>query len=337
MSWAKELTLKDKVLRGLVPMAVADAGASSNCGAASLLSNCGGFEIKKDPFIKTGVESTKVFRDAGGRLNPATEIKITPIDLRPSANEVHMVPGFKDNLFSTSKFVDAGYMWIFDQDEVGVYDKTNTKITTSWAAVMKGWHITSKNVWRFPLQQENGVSLESPRSPQELLRAHPPPLPDSVNNVYDLKTKPGLVRYYHAAAGFPTKPTWVAAIKNGHYKTWPGLNQKDVTKYFPESTEMWRGHGRKVKSGQRSTRQPVKEEEDVPELPTSEGEQAMYLQTYNIQHDFDKKLYTDQTGRFPYTSFKGNQYVMVAYDAHDSNAIFAEPMRNRTAGAMLEA
>ena len=140
-----------------------------------------------------------------------------------------------------------------------------------------------------------------------MLRTQPPPLPDSVSNVYELKTKPELVRYYHAAAGFPTKPTWIAAIKNGHYKSWPGLNQKDVAKYFPESTEMWRGHGRKVKSGQRSTRQLVKEEEDMPDLPTSEGEQAMYLQTYNIQHDFDKKLYTDQTGRFPCTSFKGNQ------------------------------
>ena len=62
----------------------------------------------------------------------------------------------------------------------------------------------------------------------------------------------------------------------------------------------------------------------------------MFLQTYNLQQDFDKKLYTNQTGRFPHTSFKGNQYVMVAYDAHGSNAIFAEPMRNRTAGAMLE-
>ena len=100
---------------------------------------------------------------------------------------------------------------------------------------------------------------------------------------------------------------------------------------------MWRGHGRKIKSGQQSTRQSMKEEEAAPDLPTSEGEQAMFLQTYNLQHDFDKKLHTDQTGRFLCMSFKGNQCVMVAYDAHVSNAIFAEPMRNHSAGAMLEA
>ena len=66
-----------------------------------------------------------------------------------------------------------------------------------------------------------------------MLRTQPPPLLYSVSNVYELKTKPELVRYYHAAAGFSTKPTRIAAIKNGHYKSWPGLNQKDVAKFFP--------------------------------------------------------------------------------------------------------
>ena len=32
-----------------------------------------------------------------------------------------------------------------------------------------------------------------------------------------------------------------------------------------------------IKSGQQSTQQPVKEEEAAPDLPTSEGERAMFL------------------------------------------------------------
>ena len=65
-------------------------------------------------------------------------------------------------------------------------------------------------------QQADGAPSESPDLPQELLRSQPPPNPDSVSNVYELKTKVELVRYYHAAAGSPTKPTWIAAtaIKN---------------------------------------------------------------------------------------------------------------------------
>ena len=62
-----------------------------------------------------------------------------PMDVRPPANLVHMVPGFRDNLPSTGKFVDA--VWIFGQDEVCVYEMKNTKITTSRAAIMKGWRV----------------------------------------------------------------------------------------------------------------------------------------------------------------------------------------------------
>ena len=92
-SWKDEAELKDMVLRRLVPTAVADAGASSNCGAAPLVSTCGNYEIKTDPFISTGTTSMKVFRDAGGRLNPASHLKLLPMDVRSQANEVHMVPG----------------------------------------------------------------------------------------------------------------------------------------------------------------------------------------------------------------------------------------------------
>ena len=49
-----------------------------------------------------------------------------------------MVPGFKENLLSTNKFVDPGYTRLFDQDEVRIYDMSNTEITTSRAAVLKG-------------------------------------------------------------------------------------------------------------------------------------------------------------------------------------------------------
>ena len=50
-----------------------------------------------------------------------------------------------------------------------------------------------------------------------------------------------------------------------------------AAKYFPESKEVWRGHGRKIKSGLQSTKQPVLEKEADP--LTSEGERALLLQT----------------------------------------------------------
>ena len=44
-SW-KDDELRDRVLQRTIPTAMADAGASSNCGAAPLVSACGDYEIR---------------------------------------------------------------------------------------------------------------------------------------------------------------------------------------------------------------------------------------------------------------------------------------------------
>jgi hypothetical protein len=48
------------------------------------------------------------------------------------------------------------------------------------------------------------------------------------------------------------------------------------------------------------------------------------------------QIYTDQTGRFPVVSSKGNKYIMILYD-YDSNAILAQPIKDRTPPELLRA
>jgi hypothetical protein len=48
------------------------------------------------------------------------------------------------------------------------------------------------------------------------------------------------------------------------------------------------------------------------------------------------RIYTDQTGRFPVVSRKGNTYIMILYD-YDRNAIMAQPIKDRTAPELLRA
>jgi hypothetical protein len=48
------------------------------------------------------------------------------------------------------------------------------------------------------------------------------------------------------------------------------------------------------------------------------------------------QIYTDQTGRFPVVSSKGNTYIMILYD-YDINAILAQPIKYRTAPELLKA
>jgi hypothetical protein len=48
------------------------------------------------------------------------------------------------------------------------------------------------------------------------------------------------------------------------------------------------------------------------------------------------QIYTDQTGRFTVVSSKVNKYIMILYD-YDSNAILAQPIKDRTAPELLRA
>ena len=100
----------------------------------------------------------------------------------------------------------------------------------------------------------NTVVINCP--PTKFLPKRPPPA-EAIFNVYKLKTQPELVRYHHASAGFPTKPTWLATIKNKQYASWPGLTAKGVQCHFPDSEETHKGHGRKTPSGLRSTKPKV--------------------------------------------------------------------------------
>jgi len=67
------------------------------------------------------------------------------------------------------------------------------------------------------------------------------------------------------------------------------------------------------------------------------NERTVYYEIHDYE-EFTKqsKVWTDQTGRFPQKSSRGNQYVMVLAES-DSDTILAEPMKNRTAGEMIRA
>ena len=62
----------------------------------------------------------------------------------------------------------------------------------------------------------------------------------------------------------------------------------------------------------------------------------MHELTYAIVADKDVTVYIDLTGRFPYRSSRGNEYVLVGYH-YDANCILAEPLKNREARTVTNA
>jgi hypothetical protein len=181
--------------------------------------------------------------------------------------------------------------------------------------------------------------------PSRLLQQHPPSY-ETVNSVYELRSQEEIIRFYHAAAGYPTKATWIKAVNRGYFASWPGLTAELIRKHFPESEETQKGHMRATRSGVRSTKKKlavekkeveVKIEEEAEESanPTPQSKQRdIFVRILDTQDDLHSKIFTDQTGPFPRKSSRGNQYIMVLVEL-DSNYIMIEPMTNRTAGEMV--
>ena len=113
-----------------------------------------------------------------------------------------------------------GYIPIFQEDKMSIYNGRNMTIIVSRAAVLEGWYAPHEKFWRIPLVKNvtniKHQTATANKSPTQPLQEGPPSPIDKVLSAYKPETKPELIRYFHAAAGFPTKPTWPRAIKNSY-------------------------------------------------------------------------------------------------------------------------
>ena len=323
--------------------AIIDSAASSSCCPTRA-------KIKS-----TGRRSTKAFAVPTGQIAVAGEERELPHNLRAPANVCHEVPSMEqDTLLSVPKLVDAGYTPILTKEGVEVYNTSDIKFKVSKEAVLRGWREPESGMWRIPLEEGvNVTNVENVNTQTIISRESPATLLDFKNteefmcNLHELRKKPEIVRFLHAAAGFPTKRTWLRAIKKGFYLTWPGLTAKAVEKYFPESKETQKGHMRSIKAGIRSTKKSTQQspeeeakeqspDEEEVDLPPNVKLKELSVRVFQVEDEFMKHIDSDQTGKFPYRSSSGNQYVMVVAES-DGDAILYQPVRNKEAGSLIKA
>ncbi len=320
---------------GTIPSTVVDSGCTSGAGTSD------------DPCQRTGRTSKKKFVLPGGVIVNATKIAEYPFKVRALAQELHITPCItKNSLLSTSNFANANYITIFDKEAVNIYDANDTTITITRGTILRGFKCPMTGMWRIPLvdlvRNNNTDTVIVNCPPSKFLPARPPPA-NAIHNVYEFKMQPELVRYYHAAAGFPTKPMRLKAIKNMQFASWPGLTADAVNCHYPDSKETPKGHGQKAPGGLRSTKVTTPALGDSAEAfgvedstrPTKK-EKTVFHRILDMEDEATLKIYTDQPGQFPKKSSRGNQYIMVLVEV-DSDTILVEPMKNRTAGKMVRA
>ena len=151
-----------------------------------------------------------------------------------------------------------------------------------------------------------------------------------------------LINYFGACLFSPPKSTFLQAAKNNNFVAWRALTPTNISKYYDESIYTTKGHLNQEQKNLQSTKMK----------PTLLQLQEDFLQ-HNDSFPNDEKLirpsndvmcllmpfqaknlgYFDLTGRFPYTSSRGNQYIMVMYH-YDHNAILVEATKSRQAAEL---
>lgn len=161
----------------------------------------------------------------------------------------------------------------------------------------------------------------------------PPTVAAAACNVYASTNKSDLVQFYHQSCCSPTVGTWTDAIDKGFFATWPGLTSELVRKHLPKSVATVKGHQRQQFKNVRSTKAHALHVSNSIDSTTAPAPTNwIFVDSMPVTG----RVYTDQTGQFPYVSSRGNKYVMILYD-YDSNAIMVAPMKSRTETELVRA
>jgi hypothetical protein len=126
---------------------------------------------------------------------------------------------------------------------------------------------------------------------------------DEANAIFDLPNSRQTLQYFHAAAGFPTKETFLEAVRAGNFATWPGLTTTLIAKHFPDSDETQKGHMKGQRKGVRSTK--VKQMvgikiEPGTETATHKATPAKKMNDIFVKiYELSGEIHMDQNGEVP--------------------------------------
>ena len=124
------------------------------------------------------------------------------------------------------------------------------------------------------------------------------------NNAFAMATKPDLSMYYHCTAFPPVPTTFITAINNDNFSTWPGLTAELISNHLPKSLTTSKEHDKLSRKKLRSNR-PQDSTQDLPVSRTK----TIHI-TVIEPSDL---LATDLTGPFPNISSRGYNYIIVCY------------------------
>jgi hypothetical protein len=215
-------------------------------------SGADGHYISEKDCCKAGLpiiqKSTRRVGVANGGVSQAKFAMQLPFKaLSAQATQADTFQNFSSSLMSVGKTANIGTISIFTKDDVTIHKEIDVLITCKGEPILVGVR-NEQGRYQIPLIQQRGQW--QPRGPSKQARKclHP------ANSIYDLPSTEQAIKWMHAVCGYPVKLTWLKAIKAGNYIRWPMLTECDVNKYYPETSEMPKGHMNQTCKNVRSTK-----------------------------------------------------------------------------------
>ena len=259
------------------------------------------------------------------RATHSVRVPLAP-ELSPTARLGHELQGLKTgSLVSIGKLCDDECMTLFT--------KYNVNVIKNGKVIINGPRNNKTRLWDIPL------APKGPKSP--LPRVSPTTSPHANSALRMASTKHDLAQFMHTVLCSPVPSTVIRAIKRDHFTSWPGLTVDLFTKHLPKSIATSLGHMRSDQQNLRSTKQPWPAIPLLTSLdiaphqePTNPRSHASFVKM--IDTKCFERSYSDQTGKFPVKSCRGNCYIFIMYD-YDSNAILSVALPDRRGSSIKTA
>ena len=210
-----------------------------------------------------------------------------------------------ESLLSIKKNCDDGCIALFDDKILKVY-KNDTEIRT----------------FLHETKQDNLV-LKGKRNKQDGLYDVPFQQLKLNYIITKDKNKLELAQYLHGCAWSPAISTFQACINKGNFVTWPGIEEVKFKKLLGTPLPTALGHLDQERKNLQSTNGKDELDDAFPAKILHKTMNCFYV-IINILAK--QTAYSDQTGKFPVQSSRGNNYFFVCYD-YDSNAILSYPIK----------
>ena len=241
--------------------------------------------------------------------------------LSPTAQKVIIF----DNI-QTGSLISLGQLC--DDDCIGIFSRFHVKIMKDNKVIIEGRR-TDNGLWSIPLAPSNPPS----NIPPPANTAH-----QASAIIRQDTTKKDLAQYYAASLFNPRPSTMRFAIRNNFLTTWPGLTIKLLSKHLPHSEASAKGHMDQEQKNLQSTSSPTTDlhDEELSPLQVSDNIKTDDMLCSMEAMSSISKSYSDQTGKFPIKSSRGNEYLFILYH-FDTNSIHAVAIKDRRGASIRDA